>query len=168
MMFIAEKPLLQHQVMLWQGYRTPAEIKPAEVAVATRAIAPGELFTADNVSIEPMGNRTTRYPVGHPEYLWGGACESSIAAGAIIDARAVGHVSSWVNDSNIKYYVIVSKPVIAGEYLSGNVNYRKVKQGEILPPGTAVCDGVQFTAYKALQDLAPGKIVLSSQVVKEP
>lgn len=72
--YIAEKPLQQHQSALVTSYGTPPEVKPAMVAVAKRAIARGEQFTAENVSIEPKGARAVaKFPVYYPEHLWGGS-----------------------------------------------------------------------------------------------
>lgn len=169
--YIAEKPLQQHQSALVSNYGTPPEVKPAMVAVAKRAIARGEQFTAENVSIEPQGARAVaKFPVYYPEHLWGGVSESDIAAGSMIDARSAGPVSSypWTRgEGRDLCYAVVNKPLKAGSYISSNVNFIQIKPGQVAPPGAFVASDSR-DAYEVLVDLTPGKVLLKSQVKKSP
>lgn len=167
MKFLGERPLQSHQFALGHLYASP-EVTPGMVAVAKRTIARGEMFTAENVSIEPKGNRTIRYPVYHPEHLWGAVAELDIVPGAI-DARSVGPVTQypWSRGEKVQCYAIVSQPIPIGSLIGGSVNYIPIRHGRVVPSGAFVFSKGDIS-YEVLENLTPGKVVLSSQLKKVP
>lgn len=157
------KPLIRENVMHQIPYSNfeQQSVPSGVVVVATRPIAPGDIFTADNVAQVklPPGTKPGKTHVINAPNLYGLVANATIRPGQAIDARRVDHIEGMTN------YLITFRPIVKGEPLSnGKVRFMTAPSQRQIPPNIPIAVDLYSSPPKAARDIPPGTILVSDDL----
>lgn len=157
--FIAEAPLQYFQRDMVQPDPRAKSKAPERVAVTTRRVEKGEVFTSENVAFVPPPSKNLKYPVVRPENFWGRKADAAVERGSAIDARLIG-----VDTYGDRYAAVLTKDVEKGGDISDSIRYLRYDKN-LVPKGAL--EGNGFYGLKAVRKLSAGSFVLQSDVINK-